>query len=66
MQDMFKGYLAILKGSERLNLAYGNVCSFCSTPLFSKPNGENGESKNYFIGFENAKNFQNLILFGLM
>ena len=66
MQDKFKGYLVILEGSEWLNLAYGKVFSFCSTPLLSKSNGENGESKNYFIGFENAKFFQNLILFGLM
>jgi len=35
-------------------------------PLLSNSNGENGEFKISFIGFENAKFFQNFILFGLM
>jgi len=54
MQDKYKGYLVILEEFERLNLVYGKVCSFCSTSLVSN---SNGESKNYFIGFENAKFF---------
>ena len=66
MQDKFKGYLVILEQFERSNLAKGNACSFCFTPLLSNQNGDNGESKNYFISFENGKFFQNLILFCLM
>lgn len=66
MQDEFKGNLVILGRLEQLNLVNGKACSFFFTPCALNSNGDNGESKNYFISFENVKFFQTLILFCLI
>jgi len=65
MQNEFKGYLVILGRFERSISENGKAFFFFSTPCAINSNGNNGESKNYFISFENVNFFQNLILFSL-
>ena len=61
MQNEFRGYLVILGRFKWSNLTNGKDCSFFFTPCALNSNGDNGESKNYFISFENVNFFQNLI-----
>lgn len=66
MQDEFKGYLVILGRLEWSNSENGKDFFFFSTPCALNSNGDNGESKNYFMSFENVNFFQNLVLFCIM
>ena len=65
LQAKFSAYLEVFGKFERLNKSRGSLLLLLHN-LLSKSNGENGKSKMPFISFENAKFFQNFILFCFM